>query len=152
MWGPIDSPTKPAKEALHGTTAQFAGLAATDGHSYPGSEHILIGLLGASDSSAMQAFRAVGMDISAFQKELLVVTADRGGDAPFEYRALAIVTDAIKLAKDLGHPYFGTEHVMLSVLDRPEALGTSVLARFVARDALRSAVYAAVGGDGPALP
>jgi hypothetical protein len=61
-------------------------------------------------------------------------------------RARSVVAAAVQEARDAGHDYVGTEHLVLGLLHEPEALGARALqAQGVSLDAVRDAVTAVLG-------
>jgi ATP-dependent Clp protease ATP-binding subunit ClpA len=75
----------------------------------------------------------------------------------FTHEARAVVVGAQEQARGLRHTWIGCEHLLLSILDRPETAGATVLARMgVTAPLLRAAIEDRIGagarlGDADAL-
>ena len=100
------------------------------GHSYVGTEHILLGLMREGDGLACRVMRRVGME----ERTLLdaVASSGRGTPAPPAHglspRAKRCVELAVADASRLGHGFVGTEHLLMGVLRQPECAGCRALA------------------------
>ena len=98
------------------------------GHSYIGSEHILLGILkepGGASSILMQvgvnyerAREAIAEIVAAEEKTVTTLT--------YTPRTKKIFELALEIANELGHNYIGTEHLLLAILR--EGKGVAVLA------------------------
>ena len=90
------------------------------GHTYVGSEHILLGLLKEGSGVAAAVLRAVEVDAS--QLELLMTQkiglGIRGalGTEDFTPRTKRILQIAVMQAARMGFTYVGTEHLLLAIL------------------------------------
>ncbi len=84
---PIDKPTSAAKEALDVAHVQFAAMGSTHGHEYPGTEHVLLGLLDSNNYAASKALDYAGFDLDALKEALLEKLAIEGGHPNVEDRA-----------------------------------------------------------------
>ena len=80
-----------------------------------------------------------------------LVTWTRGPFERFTKEARRIVTLAQSEAKELGHEYIGTEHLLLGLLRVEDSLGARALADFgITLDETRDDVKGVIGeGDGP---
>lgn len=90
------------------------------GHTYIGSEHLLIGLL--RDAGGVACVALAGRGISAAQVEELMRKAIGVGaptvlsPADFTPRCKRIIELAILEARGLGHNYVGTEHLLIAII------------------------------------
>ncbi len=101
------------------------------GHSYVGSEHLLLGLLLEGDGAASRALREEGVD-----QERLIGMMDRlvGRGKPeegakFDYtpRTKNIIASSVAEARRLGDNYIGTEHLLLAILHEEDCIAVSIL-------------------------
>lgn len=108
-----------------------ARLAATDlGHSYVGTEHILIGIAAEQDGLGAKILRDNGFDAEKLT-QTVEHSAGRGepgvpsqGLSP---RARQIMRLAGEDARRLGHNYVGTEHILMGILREPDCAGAQTL-------------------------
>lgn len=108
-----------------------ARLAATDlGHSYVGTEHILIGIAAEQEGLGAKILRDNGFDAEKLT-QMVERSAGRGdpgvpsqGLSP---RARQVMRLAAEDAKRLGHSYVGTEHILMGILREPDCAGAQTL-------------------------
>ena len=105
-----------ANEAVNLAIAQ-AGLL---GHTYVGSEHLLLGLLLEGSGAAWAALEQRGVRTQPML-ELLVQTVGKGvptrlAPADFTPRCRKILEQALAEARSAGSPSVGTEHILLALL------------------------------------
>jgi hypothetical protein len=111
-------------------------------HGYVGTEHLLLGLLRQHDGVAAQALRATGVSPEATRQEVLDIIG-RGhqvvrGHVPFTPRAKKVLQLSLREARQLGHMYIGTEHLLLALLREGQGVACQVLSRLGAdADTLR---------------
>ncbi len=109
-------------------------LAGRLGHTFIGSEHLLAGLLEASDSVAATVLNAKGVT----EEELVnkIVQSDGQGSpttltpSHFTPRAKHVLETAVSEARKLGHGYVGTEHLLLAILSQPDGYAAVFLNEF----------------------
>jgi Clp amino terminal domain, pathogenicity island component/ClpX C4-type zinc finger len=115
------------------------------GHSYIGTEHLLLGVLRAGQSVALDALERLGVQ-PAQVRSAVEATVGRGGDAPpghipFTADAKRALEMSLREALELGDNYIGTEHVLLGLVRDGESVAARVLAMVGAdRDRLRPVV------------
>jgi ATP-dependent Clp protease ATP-binding subunit ClpA len=102
-------------------------------HGYIGTEHLLLGLLRQHDGVAAQALRAAGVSPEAARHEVLDIIG-RGhqvphGHIPFTTRAKKVLQLSLREARELGHLYLGTEHLLLGLLREGQGVACQVLTR-----------------------
>jgi ATP-dependent Clp protease ATP-binding subunit ClpC len=100
------------------------------GHSYVGTEHLLLGIASEGEGLGAKVLRDNGLDESILT-ELLEKYIGRGapglpaqGLTPGAKRVLEL---AIIDANRLGHSYIGTEHLLMGVLREPESTGARLI-------------------------
>ena len=128
-------------------------------HNYIGTEHLLLGLLDAPDSTAAKVLHQLGYDKETAQVDIAAVvkpgTEERSGHIPFTPRAKKTLELALREALQLHHNNIGTEHILLALVREGEGVGAKVLAeRINPIGKIRAAVLAALEGsqDVPAGP
>ena len=115
------------------------------GHSYIGTEHLLLALGTQSDSVAGEVLADFGITRDALRVDV-EARVGRGtgvppGHIPFTPESKKVLELALREALQLGHNYIGTEHLLLGLVRVRDCLGTQLLvARGVDLDGLRAAV------------
>ena len=124
-------------------------------HDYIGTEHILLGLLREGEGVACAVLQNLGVDLNRLRKELerLIspgTIATIGGDLPFTPRAKKALELAAEEARNLGHNYIGTEHILLGLLREEEGLAAQVLYGMgVDLEKVREEITSLLGGSSP---
>ena len=119
--------TKSAQKVLDNAKKQAASL----GHSFIGTEHLLLALLG-TKGVASEVLKENGVSYDKI-KELIEdnLTTDAGvlttGSLEFTPRAEKIVNGAIGEADRLGAPSAGTEHILISMLKEQDCIAVRLL-------------------------
>ena len=119
--------TQRAQSAL--TKAQEA--AQEMGHSYVGTEHILLGIARESEGLGAKVLHDNGLD-----EELITELIEKfvGRGAPgipaqgLTPNAKRVVELAIMCANQLGHSFIGTEHLLMALLREPDCAATRLIA------------------------
>ncbi|NLT64631.1 MAG: ATP-dependent Clp protease ATP-binding subunit [Clostridiales bacterium] len=100
------------------------------GHSYVGTEHILLGIASEGEGLGAKVLRDNGLD-EALISELLEKFVGRGapglpaqGLTPDSKRVIEL---SIVDANRLGHSYIGTEHLLMGILREPECAGARLI-------------------------
>ncbi|MBP8640869.1 MAG: ATP-dependent Clp protease ATP-binding subunit [Oscillospiraceae bacterium] len=100
------------------------------GHSYVGTEHILLGIASEGEGLGAKLLRDNGFD-DALVSELLEKFVGRGtpgvpaqGLTPDAKRVIEL---SIIDANRLGHSYIGTEHLLMGILREPECAGARLI-------------------------
>ena len=101
-------------------------------HSYVGTEHILLGILGDSNNIVVKILKEIGFtsdNIKAAVEEQLEYggIASEYGNIPFTQHAKQVLTYAWDEARKLGHNYVNLEHLFLSIFRDPTSLAARVL-------------------------
>ncbi|WP_125116271.1 ATP-dependent Clp protease ATP-binding subunit [Agathobaculum sp. Marseille-P7918] len=120
--------TERAQQAL--TKAQEA--AASFGHSYIGSEHLLLGLLREEGGPAAKALAACGVTDDALVKQIEALsgrgTPDSTAPQGMTPRTKRIIELSIQSAAQMGTNYVGTEHLLLGLLREGQNVALTALA------------------------
>ncbi len=101
-------------------------------HSYVGTEHILLGILGEGDNVVIKALQEMGLSPehvkTAIEDRLEYGgLASEYGNIPFTQQAKQVLTYAWDEARKLGHNYVNVEHLFLSIFRDPTNIAARVL-------------------------
>ena len=123
----FDGFTEKANNALN-----LALTSAEDmGHTYIGSEHIILGLLKENSGVAGEVLSKLGVTEEAFTKcmEEKIGTGSRTSLSldDFTPRSKRILQIAVMEASRLNHNYVGTEHLLIAVLEEGDSYGVRFL-------------------------
>jgi ATP-dependent Clp protease ATP-binding subunit ClpC len=103
------------------------------GHAYIGTEHLLLGLIREEGGVAAKALTLLRVSPEAIREQIIeVVGVGDGqppGHIPFTPRAKKILELALREARQLGHGYIGTEHILLGIIREGEGIAAQVLQR-----------------------
>ncbi len=102
-------------------------------HEYIGTEHILLGLIKEGSGVAANVLKNLDIDLRRirFEIEKLVQSGPdmvTAGKLPQTSRAKKVIEYAIEEARNLGHNYVGTEHILLGLIREREGVAAQVLA------------------------
>lgn len=100
------------------------------GHKNIGTEHILLGLVREGDGIAAKALRELGLEVKTIQQEVekLIGKGDQAVQSVhYTPRAKKVVELSQDEARKLGHPYVGTEHILLGLIREGEGVAARVL-------------------------
>ena len=118
-------------------------------HSYIGTEHVLLGLLGEPEAIAGRVLSQLGIGLATTRTDVerIVGRGDGApsGHIPFTPRAKKVLELSLREALGMGHNYIGTEHILLGVVREGEGVAMAVLEERGATPAnIRSLVQAAL--------
>ena len=103
-------------------------------HSYIGTEHILLGLVREEEGVAAKVLTNLGIGLSKVRSavEFIIGRGEKPstGETGLTPRAKKVIELAIDEARQLGHNYIGTEHLLLGLLREGEGVASSVLDSF----------------------
>ncbi len=119
--------TQKANEALNNAITAAENL----GHTYVGSEHILLGLLAENGGMAYTALSARKVSYSDVES---LIKSSIGIGSPtvlspndFTPRAKNIIDTAILQGRSMGHSYIGTEHILMGIIREGTGAATEIL-------------------------
>lgn len=100
------------------------------GHHNIGTEHILLGLIREGEGIAAKALKELGLEAKKIQNEVEKLIGK--GTQPMKSihytpRAKKVVELSQDEARKLGHPYVGTEHILLGLIREGEGVAARVL-------------------------
>jgi ATP-dependent Clp protease ATP-binding subunit ClpC len=120
----FDRFTENAKRSLENAEV----IATQMGSSYVGTEHILLGVLQQNTSIGAKILGNVGV---TFEKAQLVLSFSQqlaaGGYKGASETAKRTLTYSLRVAKEFGQPYCGTEHILFAILSEKSARAISLL-------------------------
>ena len=70
-----------------------------------------------------------------------------GAELPLTPRAKRTLQEADRIAREWGHTYVGTEHLMLALLADPKGIGGGTVYRLGSTDAVRTEIERILGSD-----
>ena len=119
--------TQKANEALNAAIEYAENL----GHTYIGSEHLLLGLLTSEGSVAYTALTARNItadDVeNAVRNSVGIGTPTVLSPNDFTPRSKNIIETSITIARSLGHGYVGTEHLLIAIIRDSSCYATDIL-------------------------
>ncbi len=125
-----------AFERFNGRARQVVVLAQEEArtldHGYIGTEHLLLGLIREGDGLAGRALESLGIGLDAVRKQVAELVGPGqpapSGHIPFTPRAKKVLQFGRDEARDLGHGYIGTEHILLGLIREGSGVAARVLA------------------------
>ncbi len=119
--------TKKAQNAL----ALALNEAQKHGHTYVGSEHLLLGLLGESESIAARMLKRCGITYQIIKKDLFENGADKERTLlsfrDMTPRMRKIIEGAHRLSERNRQNYIGSEHLLYTLLEQGDCFAVSIL-------------------------
>ena len=120
----FDRFTDNARKSLENAEA----IASQMGSSYVGTEHILLGVLQQDSSIGAKMLKQAGV---TFEKAQLVLSFSQqlgsGSYKGASETAKRTLTYSLRVAKEFGQPYCGTEHILYAILSEKSARAISLL-------------------------
>src|SRR6185436_12526354 len=122
------------------------------GHNFVGTEQILLGLIGEGTGIAAKTLKSMGVNLKDARVEVEKIIGRGSGfvavEIPFTPRAKRVLELSWDEARQLGHNYIGTEHLLLGLIREGEGVGMRVLENlFVDRRLLRELVLKKLKGE-----
>ena len=101
------------------------------GHNFVGTEQILLGLLGEGTGIAAKTLKGMGVTLKEARAEVEKIIGRGSGfvavEIPFTPRAKRVLELSWDEARQLGHNYIGTEHLLLGLIREGEGVAARVL-------------------------
>lgn len=127
------------------------------GHGHIGTEHLLLGLIGATGTTVSDALIGAGAFllparekvIEALSNRSLTATGRSGADLPYSDRAARALDRSGRLSLRMGGEQVRCEHILLSVLDVEGTAGQVLRGLGVDPEAVRQAVTATMSTPSP---
>jgi len=101
------------------------------GHNFVGTEQILLGLIGEGTGIGPKVLKAMGVNLKDARQEVEKIIGRGSGfvavEIPFTPRAKRVLELSLEEARQLGHNYIGTEHLLLGLIREGEGVAARVL-------------------------
>ena len=100
------------------------------GHSYVGTEHLLLGLVREEEGIAAKALKNLGVEVEDIQQ--IIVQSIGVGNKPVELlgytpRTKKVFELSVAEARNLNHNYVGTEHLLLGLISEGDGIASKIL-------------------------
>ncbi|GIW22095.1 MAG: ATP-dependent Clp protease ATP-binding subunit ClpC [Candidatus Sericytochromatia bacterium] len=120
------------------------------GHNFVGTEQILLGLIGEGTGIAAKVLKNLGITLKDARVEVEKIIGRGSGfvavEIPFTPRAKRVLELSWDEARQLGHNYIGTEHLLLGLIREGEGVAVRVLENLgVELSKVRSSVIRMLG-------
>ena len=124
------------------------------GHNFVGTEQVLLGLIGEGTGIAAKTLKAMGVNLKDARVEVEKIIGRGSGfvavEIPFTPRAKRVLELSWDEARQLGHNYIGTEHLLLGLIREGEGVAARVLENLgVDLNKIRSNVVKMLGESKP---
>ncbi|MDD3236645.1 MAG: ATP-dependent Clp protease ATP-binding subunit [Candidatus Gastranaerophilales bacterium] len=125
------------------------------GHNFVGTEQVLLGLIGEGTGVAAKTLKSMGVTLKDARAEVEKIIGRGSGfvavEIPFTPRAKRVLELSWDEARQLGHNYIGTEHLLLGLIREGEGVAARVLENLgVDLNKVRSNVIKMLGETKPA--
>jgi ATP-dependent Clp protease ATP-binding subunit ClpC len=103
-------------------------------HDWVGPEHLLLGVARIDQGVAAAVLTNLGVDSQTLHTEVRSSvkpgnSRSVGPDLPYTARGKKVLEHAMLEARDLGHSFVGTEHLLLGLLREPQGVVAAVFGR-----------------------
>lgn len=124
------------------------------GHNFVGTEQVLLGLIGEGTGIAAKTLKSMGVNLKDARIEVEKIIGRGSGfvavEIPFTPRAKRVLELSWDEARQLGHNYIGTEHLLLGLIREGEGVAARVLENLgVDLNKIRSNVVKMLGESKP---
>ena len=124
------------------------------GHNFVGTEQVLLGLIGEGTGVAAKTLKSMGVTLKDARAEVEKIIGRGSGfvavEIPFTTRAKRVLELSWDEARQLGHNYIGTEHLLLGLIREGEGVAARVLENLgVDLNKVRSNVVKMLGESKP---
>lgn len=100
------------------------------GHNYVGTEHLLLGLLQEGEGVAADSLKKLGVEVETLQGKVMRSVGagqEKSKLLGFTPRTKRIFELSSEEARNLGHNYIGTEHLLLGLVQEGEGVASKIL-------------------------
>jgi ATP-dependent Clp protease ATP-binding subunit ClpC len=101
------------------------------GHNFVGTEQVLLGLIGEGTGEGPKVLKNMGVTLKDARMEVEKIIGRGSGfvavEIPFTPRAKRVLELSLEEARQLGHNYIGTEHLLLGLICEGEGVAARVL-------------------------
>nr|YP_010952050.1 Clp protease ATP binding subunit [Laurencia obtusa]WMP12344.1 Clp protease ATP binding subunit [Laurencia verruciformis]WMP12989.1 Clp protease ATP binding subunit [Laurencia obtusa] len=125
------------------------------GHNFVGTEQILLGLIGEGTGIAAQVLKSMNVNLKDARIEVEKIIGRGSGfvavEIPFTPRAKRVLELSLEEARQLGHNYIGTEHLLMGLVREGEGVAARVLENLAVNvSSIRSEVIQMLGDNAEA--
>ncbi|MDT3699901.1 MAG: ATP-dependent Clp protease ATP-binding subunit [Thermincola sp.] len=118
---------------------------------YVGTEHLLLGLICEGEGIAARVLRSMGIELEQVRSEVEKIIGKGNnpvsGEISFTPRSKKVLELSFDEARNLGHNYIGTEHLLLGLIREREGVAANVLQSLGGSlDSLRESVIEMLSG------
>nr|YP_009675053.1 putative regulatory subunit of ATP-dependent Clp protease [Rhizochromulina marina]QDH81904.1 putative regulatory subunit of ATP-dependent Clp protease [Rhizochromulina marina] len=122
------------------------------GHNFVGTEQMLLGLIGEGTGIAARALKQEGLTLRDLRAEVERIIGRGTGfvavEIPFTPRAKCVLEESLEIARDFGHGYVATEHLLLALLAQEDGVAWQIFKHLeIDCDAIRHEVLLYLGID-----
>ncbi|MGK7902928.1 MAG: ATP-dependent Clp protease ATP-binding subunit [Hormoscilla sp.] len=122
------------------------------GHNFVGTEQILLGLIGEGTGIAAKVLNEQGVNLKDVRTEVEKIIGRGSGftpvEIPFTPRVKRIFESSLNEARQLGHNYIGTEHLLLGLIQDRDGVAAKVLQNMgIDANAMRTQVIRMLGEE-----
>ncbi len=120
-------------------------------HSYVGTEHLLLGIIGEGDNVVVKTLKNQGFSPEDLKNELeerleYGSVAGSSSNIPFTQQAKQVLSNAWDEARKLGHNYVNVEHLFLSIFHDPSNVAAKIMQENgIERDLFREQLFTLLG-------
>jgi len=101
-------------------------------HNYIGTEHLLLGLMAEDQGLAASTLKEFGVTLDKIRTEVYTIVGmgEEGSEVlGYTPRTKRVFELSFQEARNLGHNYVGTEHILLALIVEGEGIATTILKR-----------------------
>lgn len=102
------------------------------GHTYVGTEHVLLGLIKEGTGVAYHVLSSHGLTYDKVMREIedMIGRGEKVTQQPISFtpRTKRVLEISFKEARTMGHSYIGTEHLLLGIVKEGESVAVRILA------------------------
>jgi ATP-dependent Clp protease ATP-binding subunit ClpA len=115
------------------------------GHNFVGTEQLMLGLIAEGSAVAAKTLESLGADLETARREVEKIIGRGSGfvvvEVPFTPRTKRVLELSWDEARQLGHDYIGTEHLLLGIVREGDGVAVRVLENLgIDLNLIRSAV------------
>ena len=119
-------------------------------HNYIGTEHLLLALVDEGAGVAAEALDQLGVSRQGVRAQIEDIighgSSSPSGHIPFTPRSKKVLELSLREARQLGHHYIGTEHILLGLIREGEGVAAQVLVKMgVTLDQVRNKIIELLG-------
>jgi len=122
------------------------------GQNFVGTEQVLLGIIGETRGIGSKVLGGFGITLADTRTEVERLVGRGSGfvsvQIPFTPRAKRVLELSIEEARDLGHAYVGTEHMLLALLEEEAGIGMQILEQLEVKPSLiRTEILSEIGAS-----